>query len=158
MIHDKLKNWTTYFSSEAWQCVFGYLAGLTEESPDVENVRLKGDKIYASVMSYQTCDVDESVLETHDQHVDIQMSLKGSEAIDWFDRDTLEMETPYDADFDRTFYHRPDRPGLRVNNFPGYFTVLFPGDAHMPKLQIPGEANLVKKVVAKVHVDLLRPE
>lgn len=155
MIHDKLENWRRYFSTEPWKTAFGYLLKLSSETLPEEKVALNGDGLYASVMSYETRSPDDSVLETHDLHVDIQVTLSGCEAIDWFDRETLQIKIPYDTELDRTFYHRPDTPCPRLNNFPGYFTLLFPGDAHMPMLQVEGESEIVKKVVVKIPIDLL---
>lgn len=155
MIHDKLVNWRQYFSSTSFTSAFEYLESLSPDSNVCEMVPLGCNGLYASIMSYPTCCVAGSVLETHDKHIDIQMSLVGSEAIDWFDRDQLEIKTPYDDSLDRTFYHRPAGPFVRINNLPGYFTVLFPGDAHMPMLQVEGEPNTVKKVVVKVPIKVL---
>lgn len=155
MIHDRLENWRLYFSSSPWTTAFKYLQSLSAETPLADKILLEGEKMYASIMSYQTCRAGESVLETHDKHIDIQMSLSGVESIEWFDRKTLQEKTTYNLDRDFTLYHRPETPCLRLNNFPGYFTVLFPGDAHMPMLNVFNESDLVKKVVVKVHRSLI---
>ena len=155
MVHDALENWPLYFNSAPWRCAFEFLASLLATSEDSGRISLQGDDLYAMIMSYQTCSPDESVLETHDEYIDIQMSLVNSEAIDWFPRHILEVKVPYDHSLDRTFYHRPDIAPVRINNFPGYFTVLHPDDAHMPKLMTVGKAELVKKVVVKMRRTLL---
>lgn len=155
MIHDKLANWQLYFSAEPWKTAFEYLLGLSSETPLAEKVLLNTDGLYASVMSYQTRGPEESVLETHDRHVDIQVTLSGYEAIDWFDREDLQVKAPYDTELDRTFYHRPDTACPRLHNYPGYFTLLFPGDAHMPMLQGEVGSEMVKKVVIKVPIALV---
>lgn len=154
MIHDKLENWPLYFSSAPWQCAFDFLAGLSSKSEN-ERISLQDDDIYALIMSYETCSPEESVLETHNEYIDIQMSLMNSEAIDWFPRHVLEVKEPYDSDLDRTFYHRPDIVPVRVYNLPDFFTVLYSEDAHMPKLMSAGKPELVKKVVVKMHKRLL---
>jgi YhcH/YjgK/YiaL family protein len=41
-----------------------------------------------------------------------------------------------------------------VTNRPGHCTILFPEDAHMPKLSI-GVPRIVKKVVVKIRVSAL---
>jgi YhcH/YjgK/YiaL family protein len=157
VIHDKLVNWKLYFSGEPWKTAFDYLLGLSSETPLAQKVLLRSDGLYASVMSYQTRGTKESVLETHDHFVDIQVTLSGCEGIDWFDREILQIKTPYDTELDRTFYHRPDTACTHVNNDPGYFTLLFPSDAHMPMLRGKGESKMVKKVVVKVPIDSLQP-
>jgi YhcH/YjgK/YiaL family protein len=155
MIHDSLSNWTLYFNSDPWQRAFEYLCGLSSKSDDSARVSLQGDDIYAMIMSYQTCRPGESVLETHDEYVDIQMSLMNSEAIHWFPRQVLQVKEPYNPELDRTFYHRPDTAPVRICNFPGFFTLLHPDDAHMPKLMTADAPELVKKVVVKVRRKLI---
>lgn len=155
MIHDTLNNWPLYYNSAPWRCAFEFLATLSATSEDSARISLQGDDIYAMIMSYQTCSPDESILETHDEYIDIQMSLANSEAIDWFPRHTLDVKVPYDPDNDRTFYHRPDLTPVRINNFPSYFTVLHPDDAHMPKMMTTKSSEMVKKVVVKMRRTLL---
>lgn len=155
MIHDTFDNWPLYFNSDPWRSAFEFLYTLSAESADCARISLQGDDIYAAIMSYLTCQPDESVLETHDEYIDIQMSIANSEAIDWFPRHALEVKVPYDLALDRTFYHRPDIAPVRINNFPGFFTVLHPNDAHMPKLTTAGKSEMVKKVVVKVRRNLV---
>lgn len=154
MIYDTLKNWPLYFKSAPWHCAFEFLASLSAASEE-GRVSIQGDDIYAMIMSYQTCMPEESVLETHDEYIDIQMSFVNSEAIDWFPRHALEVKVPYDPALDRTFYHRPDIAPVHIKNFPGFFTVLYPDDAHMPKLMTANSSEMVKKVVVKMRRTLL---
>ena len=153
MIHDLLENWNFYFSGQHWKCVFEKLSLLSSESRESEYLPIQGDDIYAAVMSYRTCAPREAKLETHDQYIDVQISLVNSEAIDWFPRRILKEEIPYDPERDRTFYHYPGVPPVHINNYPGYFTVLFPKDAHMPKLMTAEKPEMVKKAVIKVRKD-----
>lgn len=155
MIHDRLENWKLYFNTQLWQSAFDKLTRLTPESEECDRIPIQGTDIYASIMSYQTCTPDETKLETHDVYIDIQVSLLNSEAIDWFPRGILEVKTPYDPDHDRTFYHRPVISPVRINNYPGFFTVLFPDDAHMPKLITGDKSEKVKKVVIKMRKTLI---
>ena len=155
MIHDSLHNWQIYFSAPIWKQVFEFLSSLTPDSPDNRRIDLAGEDMYAAIMTYETCSPDESVLETHDTYIDIQMSLSNSEAIDWFLRNTLKTKNDYDPQKDRTLYHRPGPATARVSNFPGFFTVLFPHDAHMPKLMTGPEPQMVKKVVIKLNINAL---
>lgn len=155
MIHDKISNWLLYFNSAPWRCAFEFLGSLSTASEDSPRIALQGDDMYAAIMLYQTCLPEESVLETHDEYIDIQMSLVNSEAIDWFPRQTLEIKVPYSTERDRNLYHRPVIAPARVSNYPAFFTVLQPDDAHMPKLMTADNSELVKKVVVKVHKKLI---
>ncbi len=107
--------------------------------------------MYAVIMTYDTCAPQDALLETHDRCIDIQVSLKNSEAIDWYPRSSLRIQNEYDPDRDRTLYRRPGVAPARVCNCPGFFTVLFPQDAHMPKLMTGSRPEQVKKVVVKVN-------
>lgn len=152
MIHDALSNWRLYFNAPHWNRVFDFLSSLTPEVPDNERIELQGDDIFAIIMSYATQGPEKSLLETHDAHIDVQMSLKNAEVIDWHPRSLLKVQSPYE--WDRTFYHCPGPAPVRITNAPGYFTVLFPDDAHMPMLMTGSTPEQVKKVVVKVRRNL----
>jgi YhcH/YjgK/YiaL family protein len=155
MIHYTFDNWPLYFNSDPWRRAFAFLASLSAASEDCARISLQCDDIYAAIMSYQTCQPDESVLETHNEYIDIQMSIVNSEAFDWLPRHALEVKVPYDLALDRTFYHRPKIAPVRINNYSGFFTVLHPADAHMPMLMTAGKPELVKRVVVKVRRKLV---
>ncbi|MFH7321500.1 YhcH/YjgK/YiaL family protein [Desulfurivibrio sp. D14AmB] len=65
------------------------------------------------------------------------------------------VRSPGSGHRDRTFYYRPGIASARVSNFPGFFTVLYPDDAHMPKLMTAGKPELVRKVVVKLRRKLV---
>jgi biofilm protein TabA len=155
MIHDSLSNWNIYFHASPWKQVYEFLSSLTPDSPVSSRIDLAGDEMYAAIMTYETCLPRDSKIETHDQHIDIQMSLINSEAIDWYPRNSLSIQSPYDPGKDRTLYDCPGQAPGRVGNFPGYFTVLFPDDAHMPKLITGSTPEMVKKVVVKLNISTL---
>ena len=156
MIHDSLSNWQTYFHSNPWKCAFEFIISLNSESKDCSRIELAGKDIYAAIMTYPTCEPLDSVLETHDKYIDIQASLKNSEAIDWHPRNNLSIKNEYDLVRDRTLYHHNDPASAKISNFPGFFTVLFPQDAHMPKLMTGSKPELVKKVVVKLNIQALK--
>jgi biofilm protein TabA len=154
MIVDKLKNWEHYHFGSAWKCAFEFLMSLTPVS-DEKKYNLQGDKIFAQIMSYETKGSETAVLETHRKYVDIQTVLIGGEGIEWFARDGLVVDTSYDESKDAEFYKRTC-PGLaRVDIFPGTFVMLFPQYALLPALMIEEKPELIKKVVVKIHVELL---
>lgn len=153
MINDTLDNWREYVSGAAWSRVFEFLAKLDAHAPDEDRIELDGDRIFARVMSYVTKTREEAVLEAHDRHIDVQVSLSNSEAIECHERGRLEIKTPYDPEKDVVFFRPPDGFAARVVNSPGRFTVLFPQDAHMPQLMTGRFPESVKKVVVKVSVE-----
>ena len=155
MIIDCVTNWRIYSKAPAWHCAFEYLEALSADTEECDRVSLDGGKIYACVMSHETRGPEGSVLEAHDIFIDIQMCLTKGERILWYPRAQLEIKTPYDAEGDALFFHPPAFPPIPVDNLPGRFTTLFPGDAHMPMQMIDGRPELVKKVVVKLRADLL---
>jgi YhcH/YjgK/YiaL family protein len=154
MIIDRIENWKKYFDGPVWQKAFEYLGALGPDSPDTEMLPLMGDNLKGRVMTYDTkTPEDAEIIEAHDQYVDIQMSLRGTEIIDWFPRAALTVKTPYNAESDAVFFGLPGPSPVRVRNEPGMFTVLFPQDAHMPGLNPGAASENVKKVVVKVKKD-----
>ena len=156
MIYDTLENWNFYFNTGLWEKAFEFLLSLKSDADENTYIELDGENMYAAIMTYNTCEPQDSVLESHDIYIDIQASLKNSEAIDCYRRSNLRVKHEYDTQKDRTLYHRPGSALARVNNYPGFFTVLFPHDAHMPKLMTGSEPAPVKKVVVKLSIKALR--
>jgi biofilm protein TabA len=154
VIVDKVERWGQYHLGEAWECAFGFLASL---SPDTEEKKyiLQGDDIYAQVMSYETKATEAALLETHRKYVDIQAVLVGGEDMEWFPREGLAVDVPYDESKDAEFYKRTSSGLARVSVNPGTFVVFYPQDAHMPSLMVNGVSQLVKKVVIKIRAELL---
>lgn len=154
MIIDKLDNWGHYPFGKAWERAFEFLKSLTPDA-DEKQYSLMGDDMFARVMSYETRAPEVAKLESHRKYIDVQTVLVGGEGIEWFLRDGLEADTPYDETKDAEFYRRTSPGPARVDVFPGTFVMLFPHDAHMPALMVEKKTELIKKVVVKIKLDLL---
>lgn len=154
MIIDKITFWEHYQFGSAWKLAFEFLLSLTPDADD-KQYDLQGDDIFAIVMSYETKNPEIALLETHRRYVDIQTVLVGGERIEWFSRDELIVDTPYDKSKDVEFYKRTCPGSSRVDVFPGTFVMFFPQDAHMPALMIDEKPELIKKVVVKINVEIL---
>lgn len=152
MIVDRLENWQRYFRGEAWRKTFEYLMALTPDAPE-GIIEIQGRDIYARVMSYETTMEDNVLLESHREYIDVQSSLINEERIDWFPLEGLRAKDDYNFEKDVTHYHRPGQSLGRVVVRPGMFAVLFPEDAHVPKL-ITDKPHWMKKVVVKLRVAL----
>lgn len=153
MIADRLQNWQRYFSEDTWRIAFDYLQHLDPNTAE-GFYDLQGKDIYARVMSYDTVTENEAILESHRTYIDIQSSVIHDERIDWFPLDGLQVKTEYNSEKDATYYHRPDSALASVVVKPGMFVVLFPTDAHMPKL-ITDTQHRMKKVVVKLRASLI---
>ena len=151
MIFDQLRNINKYVSSEQLQKIEKFLKEL---SPDMEEKRydIDGEAIYAKVMSYSTSLPCDCRIEAHDKYIDIQSSLQGAEGIDIFDRDSLDILEDYDQEKDVAFYEETTAPIISINNVAGYFTMIFPEEAHRPQVSVDRKCEKVKKFVIKVHI------
>lgn len=155
MIVGRLDTWRERLSDPPWPRVFEFIETLPD-SVDEGYIEIEREEIFARVMRYDTRGPDEGILETHRRYVDVQATLIGAEGVDWFPRDSLDVREPYDQERDVAFYHRPEIVPARVDVYPGMYVVLFPEDAHMAQQIVGDGVESIKKVVVKVHVDLLQ--
>lgn len=153
MIVDRFDNAASYPLGPVWAEICTFLSTLSAESADGE-YPLRGDEVFARVMSYTTKPADEGTLEAHRNYVDVQTVLAGAEGMEWFPQGTLTVRDPYDAARDAEFYQRPGPAPAQVTVVPGIFVVLWPQDAHLFGVAIGAPAT-VKKVVVKVRAELL---
>lgn len=158
MIAARLSDWRRHFSGPVWTQAFEFLEALPVDSPDNEGlVPLDGDTLLYRVMSYPTRGPEGTTVEAHDRYIDIQMSLEGAEAIDWFDRDGLTLHQAYDDTNDFVLFERPEAITGTVYNHPGYFSVFYPNDGHTAQQLVGGAPETVRKVVIKVRLDAVAP-
>jgi biofilm protein TabA len=154
MIIDKLENWEHYHFGPAWKLAFDFLKSLTPDSAE-KRYTLQGDDIFAHVMSYETKEPELAKLEAHQKYVDIQTVIIGSERFEWFTKNGLEVDVPYNASKDVEFFKRACPGTARVDVLPDTFVMFYPQDAHMPALIVDGKSAFIKKVVVKIKADLL---
>lgn len=107
-----------------------------------------GDRLYASVATYETGSREERRFEAHRRYVDVQVLLEGEEVIDVsLDQDLPALEA-YDEKRDVMFME-PPRQVASLAMRPGYFAVFYPHDIHRPGCHL-GEKRRVRKIVMKV--------
>jgi biofilm protein TabA len=135
-----------------WNRSLEWLKGLTPETP-LGTYHIDGPKWYASVQTYETLPSSECRFESHEEHIDIQYTIVGSEVIDWIERASLQPDGPFANDVQ--FWQAPEESKVsHVTNEAGRFSVFFPSDAHRPKGRDPRFPD-VRKVVIKIHRSLL---
>ena len=151
MIYSDIGNISNYITQDYLQVISDFIRGV---SPDMEEkiYPLVENKVYARVMSYDTNEPMKCKIEAHNKYIDIQASILGAEKISLFERKKLtEIET-YSEEKDIVFYkYSQDAYRGSTINVPGFFTMLFPEDAHRPQENVIGY-DKVKKFVIKVHV------
>ena len=149
-----MTDWSGYHFGEAWGKAFAFLGSLPSDAAE-GRYEIDGDRIFAMVMSYETRQPKDAVLEAHRRYVDIQAVLIGSEGCEWFPVQGLVTGVPYSDEKDAEFFQRPNAGPVRIAISPGLFVAFFPRDAHMPGLVMDGNPQQIKKVVVKISVDLL---
>lgn len=88
--------------------------------------------------------------ENHNEHLDIQIVLKGKEKVGYADisNSTLKVKTKYNEEKDVTKYDVIDESFFVLEN--GGFVLVFPEDIHHPGLKVDEE--IIEKVVIKIKI------
>ncbi len=151
MVFDQLQNLSQYVTKEQFQKIDSFLQQL---SPDMKEgfYEIDGEAIYARVMSYPTSLRRDCRIEAHDKYIDIQSSLAGMEGIDIFERDRLSVLDEYDEERDVVFFEETIEPNVTVRNKTGYFSMIYPGEAHRPQISVNQQCETVKKFVIKIRI------
>ena len=88
---------------------------------------------------------DLQALETHNEFIDIQIPLSGTEIMGYTAaKDCVPTNAPYNVEKDITFFEGLAETYIAVK--PGMFAIFFPQDGHAPGITPDG----VKKVIVKV--------
>jgi biofilm protein TabA len=157
MILDFLDNWQIYFRSPVWETIFNELLALNKNTPVMER-KIKNDDVVLKVFSYETIDEHspEAELESHKRYIDIHTTITKSEKIKWHPASGLKISKPYSTIEDAVCYEIPKQDGASFVMHSGIFAMFWPGDAHMPGLQVTEKPEMIKKAVMKVNIDFAR--
>jgi YhcH/YjgK/YiaL family protein len=113
-------------------------------------IEIDGERLYASVASYETGSREERRFEAHRRYIDVQVLLAGEETIDVaLERDLPVLEA-YDEQRDVMFL-KPPAHAASLPMRPGRFAVFFPHDVHRPGCHLEVRRK-VRKIVMKVAV------
>lgn len=147
MIYDHLQNARLYYGvHEDIRTGLQYLENL---SSDVEpGVYQISENVKSIVSEYETVAVFERGFEAHKKVIDIQFPIIGRERIKWSFTEGMDINIPYDAEKDRTFYKNPNS-STHVDIGNGFFGIMFPNDAHGPQHFVE-KPELIKKVTLKI--------
>ncbi|MEC0230672.1 YhcH/YjgK/YiaL family protein [Paenibacillus alba] len=120
---------------------------------------LEGDNgvlMYANVQESVTRPFEEQVPESHAVYTDIQFLVSGEEKICFYKlhAGAKVLDNKFET-HDIAFYESdPAEQETAILLKPGMFAVCFPSDIHRPNCAIH-EGQTIKKIVVKVHKDLL---
>jgi YhcH/YjgK/YiaL family protein len=150
MIKDYLRNAEVYYNlSQNLKKGLLWLEKTNLEDLADGRYEIDGEKIYASVQTYET--KDDANYESHRRYIDIQYIVKGAEKIGVTDLSNCKTCIEYDDVRDLEFYNIEcceEYIGLKD----GQFAIFYPHDAHKPSISIDTKSS-VKKIVVKVKID-----
>lgn len=102
---------------------------------------------YALVQTYETKPIEECQFEAHKRYIDVQYMISGAEAISWALTDHL-----HQADYDeQKDFIRLEGKGDIFPLTAGNFFILFPSDAHQPKIMLE-KSEQIRKIVLKIRI------
>lgn len=148
MIFDSLTNSARYHAvSPRMQKAFELIASTDWTTVEPGIHELDGRDIYVNVMERELKKKGDAKLEVHDEYIDIQVLVSGSEeSFGWSDRKNLRQPVgEFSREKDIQFFD--DEPQTYYTLRPGQFTILFPEDGHAPMV---GEGT-VRKIIVKVR-------
>ncbi|MBS0028978.1 YhcH/YjgK/YiaL family protein [Chitinophaga sp. 22321] len=150
MILDTLQNAHLYYRlGVKFIKAFEYLAQTDLAGLEKGKYEIDGTNIFAIVNEYDTVDAATEQMESHKKYIDVQYIVSGSELIG---HDFLQDQTPSKA-YDETADYQlfAGHPVFFSRLEKGMFAIFFPGDLHMPNIQVSTPMP-VKKVVIKIAV------
>jgi YhcH/YjgK/YiaL family protein len=150
VVRANLKDWAKTPGLEGLERPFEYLAGTDLAALPVGRTAIEGDDVYVLVSEAETCPAEQVRFEAHRRYIDIQLVVRGQEAIGTAPVAALVTSEPYDATKDIEFFE-PPRESATVALHAGEFAVFAPGDGHRPGLHLDGP-HVRRKAVVKLSV------
>jgi len=149
MIADTLNNAALYRGlSPRIALAFDYLLGTDLRQAAAGTFEIDGRRVYAMVQEYVTLEQAQGAWEAHRRYIDLQYVVTGAERIGYAHLSRL---TPGEYDRGRDLLPLSGA-GDFLSLGHGDFMLLFPEDAHMPRLAVAAPET-VRKVVVKIAVD-----
>ena len=149
MIIDKLENAGRYYGNHPlFKQAFDYIVSSDLVNAENGTVQVSdGLKAIYSDAPGKTKDVSLEKFECHNQNIDIQVCIRGTETIGWKPRqDCTSPKGEYNAEKDVLFYN--ETPDMFFNPKDGQFAIFFPEDVHA---SLASQHNLGGKVM---NIDL----
>ena len=149
MILDTMKNKELYYKlGEGFKLGLEFIEKCKKEGVEVGKYELDGKNVYANVQEYNS--KEEAKFENHNNYIDIQYIISGSEMMECAEAKYCQTMTPYNPDKDVEFFTCSGMKA-RMEFEAGSFAIFFPKDIHKPGVML-NEQVPVKKVVVKVHL------
>lgn len=148
MILDSLKNSALYYSvNPRLKKAFEYLETVDLMTLAPGKYEIDGKEIFLNLMERDLKRREDAKLEVHNDYIDVQIVLRGTESFGWSERRNLKQpREEFNAEKDIQFFL--DEPQTYYTLQPGQFTILLPEDAHAPMV---GEGT-IRKAILKVKL------
>jgi YhcH/YjgK/YiaL family protein len=144
---DKVKFATQYHANRpAWEKAFTYIKNTDLEKLPNGRHTIDGTNVYALVSEAPTKDYDKTAFESHEKYIDLQLVIRGTEAMAKVPVSSVTIDKAYNETADIAFYKGDGKPFLVPASS---FTLFFPTEAHRPNIT-PSGNQVVKKVVIKI--------
>ncbi|WP_418263710.1 YhcH/YjgK/YiaL family protein [Flavobacterium faecale] len=149
MIIDSLKNAAKYYSLHPnFKAAFDFIAQNDIESlPDGMTTLSEGLRVIVNTGNGNNKEDALKFFECHDEHIDIQLCVRGLEIYAWKPREKCHQPNgEYNTEKDVRFWHdTPDTYFKLTNN---QFAILYPEDCHASMM---GEGE-IKKLIFKLKI------
>lgn len=151
MIADDMKNWMIYKEiNPAFIKAFNFLEDIKINSLPYGIHFIDGNKIYATISSYNTLPVFERKWESHKKYIDIQYIIEGIEYIGYCPIKETQNPEEYSNEKDVIIYNDSAESSL-IELKEKQFAIFFPEDAHKPGCY-KDKSDKVRKIVIKVLI------
>jgi YhcH/YjgK/YiaL family protein len=149
-VKGNLKDWSSAPGIKGLERPFEYLARTDLAALPLGRTGIAGDDVFVLISEGETRPPEQVKFEAHRRYIDIQLVVRGQEAIGIAPAAGLVTAEPYDAEKDIEFFATP-RESAALALRAGDFAVFAPGDAHRPSLHLDGP-HVSRKAVVKVSV------
>ena len=150
MVKGNLSDWKSTPGIQGLERAFEYLARTDLEALPLGRTDIEGDDVYVTISEAETRSPEVAKFEAHRRYIDIQLVVRGQEAIGVAPVASLVTAEAYDAAKDIEFFATPPESAVLALH-PGEFAVFAPGDGHRPSLHLDGP-HVSRKAVVKVSV------
>ena len=146
MVVDTLENLEKYASlNPLFAQAIEFLKSHDLQAMEIGKTELKGKDLLVNIAQTKPKTKEEAKLETHNEFIDIQIPLSGTEIMGYTAaKDCVPADAPYNEEKDITFY--VDKPTAYTKIYPGQFVIYFPEDGHAPGI---GQ-GVIRKGIVKV--------
>jgi YhcH/YjgK/YiaL family protein len=150
VIRGTLTNWKSAPGIRGLERAFEYLASTDLTALALGRTDVLGDDMYVTVSEAETRPPEQVKFEAHRRYIDIQLVIRGQEAMGFAPAAALTTVEPYDPARDIEFFAVPPTSGT-VPVRAGEFVVFTPETGHRPSLHLDGP-HVSRKAVVKVSV------